>query len=84
MIPVANAQPEEEETPMDEHEYFRAIGRLEAQVANLASTMTEMKTKIDSLERMANRWKGGFTVVLSIGALIGYFIDHALKWIAQR
>lgn len=67
-----------------EAEYFRAIGRLEAQVANLASTMTEMKTKIDSLERMANRWKGGFTVILGVGALIGYFIDHAIKWVTGR
>lgn len=74
-----------------EAEYFRSIGRLEAQVANLASAIGEMKTKIDNmdtrldtLDRMANRWKGGFAVILGIGALAGFIIDHVIKWITQR
>lgn len=77
-------QAEQHEASMNDPEYFRAIGRLEAQVASLVTTVTEMKTKIDSLERMANRWKGGFTVILGVGAFIGYFIDHAIKWVTQR
>lgn len=75
----------------NEAEYFRSIGRLEGQVAALVSTTSDMKAKIDSidvrldtLDRMANRWKGGFAVILGIGALIGFVIDHALKWITQR
>src|SRR6202012_2248127 len=72
MNPALRPQPEEKEHAMDEAEYFRAIGRLEAQVANLANTITEMKVKIDSLDRMANRWKGGFTVILGVGAFIGF------------
>ncbi|MDE1901285.1 MAG: hypothetical protein KGI37_06560 [Alphaproteobacteria bacterium] len=75
----------------NEAEYFRSIGRLEGQVAALVSTTSDMKAKIDSidvrldtLDRMANRWKGGFAVILGIGAFIGFVIDHALKWITQR
>ncbi len=74
-----------------EAEYFRSIGRLEAQVTNLASSIGEMKTKIDNmdtrldtLDRMANRWKGGFTVILGLGALIGFIIDHVIKWFSVR
>ncbi|MDE2030211.1 MAG: hypothetical protein KGI97_06570, partial [Alphaproteobacteria bacterium] len=74
-----------------EAEYFRSIGRLEGQVAALVSTTNDMKAKIDSidtrldmLDRMANRWKGGFAVILGIGALIGFVIDHSFKWITQR
>lgn len=74
-----------------EAEYFRSIGRLEGQVAALVTTTNDMKAKIDSidsrldtLDRMANRWKGGFTVVLGVGALIGYIIDHVIKWFSGR
>lgn len=74
-----------------EAEYFRSIGRLEGQVSALVSTTNDMKAKIDSidtrldtLDRMANRWKGGFTVILGIGALLGYIIDHAIKWVQGR
>lgn len=75
----------------NEAEYFRSIGRLEGQVAALVSTTNDMKAKIDSidnrldtLDRMANRWKGGFAVILGIGALIGYVIDHVIKWFLGR
>lgn len=74
-----------------EAEYFRSIGRLEAQVANLASAIGELKTKVDNidtrldaLDRMANRWKGGFAVILTLGAIAGFVIDHAFRWATQR
>jgi prefoldin subunit 5 len=76
---------------MDAPEYFRAIGRLEAQVQALTTAVGELKTKLDGidtrldqLDRMANRWKGGFAVILGVGAFIGFVIDHVLKWITQR
>ena len=76
---------------MDAPEDFRAIGRLEAQVQALTTAVGELKTKLDGidtrldqLDRMANRWKGGFAVILGVGAFIGFVIDHVLKWITQR
>lgn len=93
MNPLARPQPEQEKPTMNatEAEYFRSIGRLEGQVSALVSTTNDMKAKIDSidtrldtLDRMANRWKGGFTVILGIGALLGYIIDHAIKWVQGR
>ena len=93
MNPLTRPQPEQEKVAMNpnEAEYFRSIGRLEGQVAALVSTTNDMKAKIDSidarldtLDRMANRWKGGFAVILGIGAFIGFVTDHALKWLSQR
>lgn len=67
-------------------EYFRSIGRLEAQVAALAATMAEVKakldaidTRLDALDRLANRWKGGFGAVLALGGLAGFALDHILR-----
>ena len=74
-----------------EAEYFRSIGRLEAQVTALTAAVGELKTKLDgidtrldTLDRMANRWKGGFAVILTLGALAGFIIDHAFRWATQR
>ena len=74
-------------SPNEQIEYFRSIGRLEAQVAALASSMTEMKTKLDgidarldALDRLANRWKGGFAVILTLGAIAGFVLDNVLRW----
>lgn len=78
-------------SPNDQIEYFRSIGRLEAQVAALATAMTEMKTKLDGidsrldqLDRLANRWKGGFAVILTLGAIAGFILDNVLRWWASK
>ncbi len=76
---------------MTEPEYFRAIGRLEAHVQTLTNAITELKTKVDGmdtkladLDRMANRWKGGFGVILVLGGVTGFFLDHFLRWLTMR
>jgi len=74
-----------------EAEYFRSIGRLEAQVTALTAAVGELKTKLDgidtrldTLDRMANRWKGGFAVILTLGAVAGFVIDHLFRLILPR
>ena len=76
---------------MTDPEYFRAIGRLEAQVIALTTAVTELKTKLDGmdarlvyLDRLANRWKGGFAVILALGALAGFILDNLFRWLSQR
>ena len=78
---------EPEKSAMNEPEYFRAIGRLEAQVAALTTAISELKTKfdgidarLDQLDRLANRWKGGFAVILTLGAIAGFVLDNVLRW----
>lgn len=87
--PAPNGQDQEPiaMTQNEQIEYFRSIGRLEAQVAALATAITEMKTKLDTidarldaLDRLANRWKGGFAVILSLGAVAGFLINNLLRW----
>jgi hypothetical protein len=80
-----------EESPMNEPEYFRAMGRLEAQVQALTTAVGELKTKLDGidtrldqLDLMANRWKGGFAVILTLGAIAGFVIDHLFRLFSPR
>ena len=80
-----------EESPMNEPEYFRAMGRLEAQVQALTTAVGELKTKLDGidtrldqLDLMANRWKGGFAVILTLGAVAGFVIDQVIHLFSSR
>lgn len=90
--PFAMSVLDEQETEsMTEAEYFRSIGRLEAQVAALTAAITELKTKfdvidtrLDQLDRLANRWKGGFAVVLAFGAIAGALLDQFIKLLFNR
>ena len=82
---------EQENTSMTEPEYFRAIGRLEAQVQTLTASISELKTKVESMDtkladidRMANRWKGGFAVVLILGGIAGFCLDYLFRWLTMR
>lgn len=74
-------------SPNEQVEFFRSIGRLEAQVASLVAAVSEIKTKMDCidqrldvLDRLANRWKGGFAVILTLGAIGGFVLDNLLRW----
>lgn len=89
--PARNNGREREELTMTEAEYFRAIGRLEGQVSALAQSVSEVKTKVDAvdtrlsnLDRMANQWKGGFAVILSLGAVAGVVIDQVVRLLFSR
>ncbi len=88
--PALNGR-EQEDSDMDVPEYFRAIGRLEAQVQALTTAVTELKNKVDGmdakladLDRLASRWKGGFAVILMLGAITGFVLDNVLRWISPR
>ena len=51
MIPSIRNQQEPEELRHGRHrEYFRAIGRLEAQVQALTTAVGELKTKLDGID----------------------------------
>ncbi len=89
--PIGREQGNVSMSPNEQIEFFRSIGRLEAQVAALASAITEIKTKLDgidvrldALDRLANRWKGGFAVILTLGAVCGFVLDNLLRWLMSR
>lgn len=91
MSQAALNQQELENDIMEDPEYFRAIGRLEAQVHALTTAVSELKTKLDGmdakladLDRTASRWKGGFAVILILGGITGFVLDNLFRWFAPR
>lgn len=90
--PVPNGQDQESfAMTQNELEYFRSIGRLEAQVASLVAAVAELKGKmdcidsrLDQLDRLANRWKGGFAVILTLGAIAGFVLDNVIRWWSSK
>ncbi len=93
MIPAIRNQEKPEDFDMDatEAEYFRSIGRLEAQVTALTAAVGELKTKLDGmdaklaeLDRTASRWKGGFAVILILGGIAGFILDNVFRWLAFK
>ncbi len=75
----------------EDNEIFRSIGRMEGQVSALTQAITDLKGKVDDidkrlahLDRLAQRWKGGFAVVLTLGAVAGALLDITIRWLINR
>mgnify|MGYP000686917187 CR=1 FL=1 len=60
-------------------ELNKNIGKLEAQVAILQKTTTDLATEVHNLSAQMNRWKGGGMVLLVIGTSLGFIVDTLFK-----
>lgn len=54
------------------------IAALEARYEGFDQRLDHIDEQIDKLVAWANRWKGGFAVLLGVGALIGWFADKLI------
>ncbi len=75
----------------EENEFFRSIGRMEGQVIALTQAISDLKLKVDDvdkrlahLDRVAQRWKGGLAVIITLGAIIGAVLDIFVRWVLNR
>ena len=62
----------------------RSVWRLEAQMENLTVTIAELKGAVENLDRLANRWKGGFAAILMLGAIGGFVIEQVVRFIFNK
>jgi len=60
-----------------------AIARLEERVGNMHSDMNEMKADITELRNTANRWKGGFWVLMGLGGVLGVGVNFLMGWLGK-
>jgi prefoldin subunit 5 len=59
------------------------IGRLEAQVENLHKDMSELKADIKAISASMNRWKGAGSLLLILGAILGYMVDSLVGFVTK-
>ena len=64
-------------------ELNKNIGKLEAQVAILQKTTTELANEVHKLSAQMNRWKGGGLVLLVIGTSLGFIVDTLFKIVGK-
>ena len=57
-----------------------ALARLEERVEALQEDTREMRADIAELRATANRWKGGFWVLMALGGAVGVIFNLAVGW----
>lgn len=60
-------------------ELIRDIGRLEEKVDQLIARSSMMEQKVDRLDRIFERWRGGALVMLGLGAILAWLADAVIK-----
>lgn len=50
---------------------------IEKRLAEIEDWQTRADVKLDEIATAANRWKGGFLVIVALGALIGWIVSFA-------
>ncbi len=56
------------------------LAALRVEVHHLTEAVGEMKGEVASLTAQANRWRGGFLVVLAFGGLLGWIASYLTQW----
>lgn len=59
------------------------IAVLESRFDGFDTRLEHIEEGMDKLVGWANRWKGGFAVLLGVGALIGWFADKFWDFITR-
>lgn len=62
----------------------RAFGSLEAEVANLRTTVNSLESKVQLLLDLANRSKGALWVGMIMAATFGAIVEWSIRFIFER
>lgn len=52
------------------------IARQHEDNERLGTQISDLRSDIEEMKAMVNRWKGGFLVVLALGTLVGFIITQ--------
>ena len=56
------------------------LARLEEKVSALQEDIKEIQSDVTKLNITAERWKGGFWVMMGVGGIIGVLINFGIGW----
>ena len=57
-----------------------ALARLEERVEALQQDIKEMQFDVKKLNITAERWKGGFWIMMGLGGILGVIINFGIGW----
>lgn len=57
-----------------------ALARLEERVEALQEDIKEIRADVTKLNATADRWKGGFWVMMGLGGVLGVLINFGIGW----
>jgi len=57
-----------------------ALAKLEERVESLQEDMKELKTDVTQLRATADKWRGGFWVMMALGGVVGVVANFAMGW----
>ena len=57
-----------------------ALAKLEERVEALQEDMKELKTDVTQLRASADKWRGGFWVMMALGGVVGVVANFAMGW----
>ena len=62
-----------------------AIAALQAEIRNLRDDVQEVRDDVQAIKAQANRWKGAFLAIMTLGAIGGWLIGQwtAIKGLFQ-
>jgi uncharacterized protein YhaN len=58
-----------------------ALARLEERVEALQEDIKELRADVIKLNATADRWKGGFWVMMGVGGVLGVLINFGIGWL---
>ena len=60
---------------MNDPEIARRLGELTGEVRAMEKSLALLQKDVADVKAQANRWKGGFAVILFVGGLLGWLAD---------
>ena len=56
------------------------LAKLEERVGAIQEDMKELKTDVTQLRATADKWRGGFWVMMALGGVVGVIANLAMGW----
>ena len=56
------------------------LAKVEERVESLQEDIKELRTEVIELRATADRWKGGFWVMMGVGGVLGVLINFGIGW----
>ena len=55
------------------------LARIDERQKELTVKVDHIETKVDEIEKQAQRWKGAFVVILVLGGFVGWILSQAVS-----